>query len=381
MAEDRAQRRDVPALDGFRALAAVSVVAFHLINTTAPVWFDEGPPELVRNALHHLGVNAVSAFFVLSGFLVARPFLDHVIDDRPLRLRRYIRARSLRILPAWWVVLLVVLIISNRPVLGDPGELALLATLQHSWDPELLRSVVPPAWTLVIEVSFYIAMPVLLIAARRPLRRFGRSTRVALLAAALVATVIATMWLHRIWLDPQTMPHPDLRPFSFSLPIWWDAFALGMLAALAVTAGRGRVPLGRELRYASIVPVLAAWDYFGDPGVDRNTLMAIACAMAVAGIAGAPAGAFTALLATTWPRRVGWWSYGMYLWHLPIQYAFVQLGLLHHNDPISTVYWLPILLTLDITAGWLSYRYIESPLLLRIDRPDWWRPWARPATA
>jgi peptidoglycan/LPS O-acetylase OafA/YrhL len=63
----------VPALDGFRALAAVSVVAFHLINTTAPVWFDEGPPELVRNALHHLGVNAVSAFFVLSGFLVARP--------------------------------------------------------------------------------------------------------------------------------------------------------------------------------------------------------------------------------------------------------------------------------------------------------------------
>ncbi len=381
MQEDRAQRRDVPALDGFRALAAVSVVSFHLINTTAPAWFDEGPPELVRNALHHLGVNAVSAFFVLSGFLVARPFLEHVIDDRPMRLRRYIRARSFRILPAWWVVLLVVLIISNHPVLGDPGELALLATLQHSYDPDLLRSVVPPAWTLVIEVSFYIAMPVLLIAARRPLAPFGRTTRVAALATALVASVIATMWLHRVWLDPATMPHPDLRPFSFSLPVWWDAFALGILAALAVSAGRGTVPLGRELRYASIVPMLAAWDYFGDPGVDRNTLFAIACAMAVAGIAGAPAGAMTRVLATTWPRRIGWWSYGMYLWHLPIQYAFVQTGLLHHNDPVSTAFWLPVLLTVDITAGWLSYRFIEAPMLLRIDRPDWWRPRPRPATA
>jgi peptidoglycan/LPS O-acetylase OafA/YrhL len=381
VAEDRAQRRDVPALDGFRALAAVSVVSFHLINTTAPVWFSEGPPELVRNALHHLGVNAVSAFFVLSGFLVARPFLDHVIDDRPLRLRRYIRARTLRILPAWWAVLLVVLIISNRSVLGDPGALALLVTLQHSYDAELLRDVIPPAWTLVIEVSFYIAMPLLLIAFRRPLARFGRGTRVAALAVVLAASVVATMWLHREWFDPAIMPHPDLRPFSFSLPIWWDAFALGMGAALAVTAGRGDVPFGRELRYAAIVPVVGAWDYFGDPGVDRNTLMAIACAMVVAGIAGAPAGAFTRLLATTWPRRIGWWSYGMYLWHLPIQYAFVQTGLLHHDDPRSTIFWLPVLLTLDITAGWLSYRFIEAPLLLRIDRRDWWRPWPRPATA
>ena len=370
----------MPALDGFRALAAVSVVAFHLINTTAPVWFNEGPPEVVRNALHHLGVNGVSAFFVLSGFLVARPFIDHVVDDRPLRLARYVRARSLRILPAWWVVLLVVLLVSNHPVLGDPGQLALLATLQHSYDPALLRNVVPPAWTLVIEVSFYLAMPVLMIAVRRPLVRFGRATRVAALATALGASIVATMWLHRIWFDPATMPHPDLRPFSFALPNWWDAFALGMLAALAITAGRGTLRFGRELRYAAIVPALGAWDSFGDPGVDRNTLMAIACAMAVAGIAGAPAGAFTGLLATTWPRRIGWWSYGMYLWHLPIQYALVQTGLLHHDAPATTWFWLPVMLALSITAGWLSYRFIEAPLLLRIDRRGW-RPGSRPATA
>ena len=60
--------------------------------------------------------------------------------------------------------------------------------------------------------------------------------------------------------------------------------------------------------------------------------------------------------------------YGMYLWHLPIQYALVQTGLLHHNDPASTWFWLPVQLTLAITAGWLSYRFVEAPLLLRIDR-------------
>jgi peptidoglycan/LPS O-acetylase OafA/YrhL len=382
VAEDRAQRRDLPALDGFRGLAAVSVISYHLINTTAPVWFTTGPPELVRSILHHLGVDAVIAFFVLSGFLVARPFLDHVIDDRRLKLGRYARARSLRILPAWWVVLLVVLIVSNRQVLGDPGELALLATLQHSYDQDLLRSVIPPAWTLVIEVSFYVAMPLLLLAARRPVARFARSTRVGLVAAGLLASVLATMWLHRYWLDPATQPHPDLRPFSFALPIWWDAFAFGMLAALAVTAGRGTVPLGRELRYAALVPALAAWDYFGDPGVDRNTLFAVACALAVVGIAGTDPVFVTRALALPPLRRLGWWSYGMYLWHLPIQYALVRVGMIHHDSPSSTWLWLPVMLTLATTAGWLSYRFIEAPLLRRIDHRDWWRPRVRrPVTA
>jgi peptidoglycan/LPS O-acetylase OafA/YrhL len=382
VADDRAQRRDLPALDGFRGLAAVSVISFHLINTTAPVWFSAGPPELVRNVLHHLGVDAVIAFFVLSGFLVARPFLDHLIDDRRLRLGRYARARSLRILPAWWVVLLVVLLVSNHPVLGDPRQLLLLATLQHSYDQELLRNVIPPAWTLVIEVSFYVAMPLLLLAARRPLARFHRRTRIGIVGALLVASVIATMWLHRYWLDPDTQPHPDLRPFSFALPVWWDAFAFGMLAALAIAAGRGQVPLARELRYAALVPALAAWEYFGDPGVDRNTLFAGACALAIVGIAGADPVFVTRALALPALRRIGWWSYGMYLWHLPIQYALVRLGLIHHDQPSSTWIWLPVMLLLATTAGWLSYRFVEAPLLLRIDRRDWWRPGVRrPAAA
>jgi len=375
--EDRAQRRDLPALDGFRGLAAVSVICFHLINTTAPVWFSEGPPELVRNGLHHLGVDAVIAFFVLSGFLVARPFVDHVIDGRRLSLGRYVRARSLRILPAWWVALAVVLVISNHPVLGDARELLLLATLQHSYDSDLLRSVIPPAWTLVIEVSFYAALPLLLLAVRRPLQRIGRTARIIAVASALGLSILATMWLHRYWLDPATQPHPDLRPFSFALPIWWDAFAIGMLAALAITAGRGRIPLARELRYAAIVPALAAWEYFGDPGVDRNTLFAIACGLVIVGIAGTEAVFLTRALERPNLRRLGWWSYGMYLWHLPIQYALVQVGLIRHDDPSSTWIWLPVMLTLATTAGWLSYRFIESPLLRRIDRRDWWRPGAR----
>jgi peptidoglycan/LPS O-acetylase OafA/YrhL len=382
VAEDRAQRRDLPALDGLRGLAAASVVSFHLINTTAPVWFSQGPPDLVRNALHHLGVDAVIAFFVLSGFLVARPFLDHVIDDRRLRVGRYARARSLRILPAWWVVLAVVLVVSNHPVLGDPRQLLLLATLQHSYDPDLLRSVVPPAWTLVIEVSFYVAMPLLLLAARRPLARFARRTRIGIVGVALVASLLATMWLHRFWLDPTTQPHPDLRPFSFALPVWWDAFAFGMLAALVVAGFRGHVPLARELRYAALVPALAAWEYFGDPGVDRNTLFALACALVIAGIAGAEPVLVSRALEQPALRHLGWWSYGMYLWHLPIQYALVQLGLIHHDSPASTWIWLPVMLTLATTAGWLSYRFVESPLLKRIDRRDWWRPsLRRPAAA
>jgi peptidoglycan/LPS O-acetylase OafA/YrhL len=259
-------------------------------------------------------------------------------------------------------------------VLGDPRQLLLLATLQHSYDQDLLRNVIPPAWTLVIEVSFYAAMPLLLLAARRPLARFQRRMRIGVVGAALVASIVATMWLHRYWLDPATQPHPDLRPFSYALPVWWDAFAFGMLAALAIAAGRGRLPLARELRYAALVPALAAWEYFGDPGVDRNTLFAGACALAIVGIAGTEPVLVTRVLEQPALRRLGWWSYGMYLWHLPIQYALVQRGLIHHDDPSSTWLWLPVMLTLATTAGWLSYRFVEAPLLRQIDRRGWWRP-------
>ncbi len=369
MAGDLARHRDLPHLDGFRGLAAIAVVAFHLINTTAPVWFREGPPEVVSDALHHLGVNGVSAFFVLSGFLVARPFLDHVIDGRRLDLRRYVRARALRILPAWWLCLAVVLVISNRTLFDEPVHLVLLASLQHSYDPDLLRQVVPPAWSLVIEISFYAAMPVLLLSARRPLRRLGRPARIAAVATGLGVTVVAAVAFTTWWLAPGRVPHPDLRPLTFALPLWWDQFALGMLAALAVCAGRGAVGLARELRYASIVPILAAWEVFGDPAEHRNTLFAVGCAMLIAGLAGGPSGSIAGLLASSPLRRLGWWSYGIYLWHLPIQYALVQTGLIVHDRPSSTLLWLPVMLVAGTVAGWLSHRFVETPMLRRIDRP------------
>ena len=92
--------------------------------------------------------------------------------------------------------------------------------------------------------------------------------------------------------------------------------------------------------------------------------------MLVVGLAGGPSGAISASLATPPLRRLGWWSYGIYLWHLPIQYALVQTGFIVHDRAVSTIVWLPVMLGLAILAGWLSHRFVEAPLLRRIDRPE-----------
>jgi peptidoglycan/LPS O-acetylase OafA/YrhL len=376
------QARSLPALDGFRGIAAISVVAFHLINTTAPVWFDAGPPQVVRDALHHLGVNGVSAFFVLSGFLVSKPFVENLVDGRALSVPRYVRARFLRIMPLWWIVLFTVILVSNRELLTQPWHLFLLLTLEQNWDTDVLRQVVPPAWSLVIEVSFYAMVPLGWLGLRTALRGRVRRVRIAATGASLLALLVAGLIVHAWWLAPERLPHPDLRPFSFSLPVWIDQFALGVLAAWAFVSFARHLD-ARALRYAAVVPILAAWRVFGDPQIWAGTFFALGCALLVLGLAADGTSLTARTLSAPALRRLGWWSYGIYLWHLPIQYALVRTGLIDHGRPGQTWVALPVMLALAIGAGYLSFRLVESAALGRIDRPDWWMlwRWRTPATS
>src|SRR4051794_12159761 len=98
----------IAGVEGLRAIAAGAVLVLHLwwVPVTAgaafsPAW---GWPGVFMAPLNE----GVPMFFVLSGFLLWRPLAASVIEGRQLpSVRRYARNRVLRILPAYWVVLLV----------------------------------------------------------------------------------------------------------------------------------------------------------------------------------------------------------------------------------------------------------------------------------
>ena len=97
--------RRLASLDGLRGLAALAIFIFHGWLYTMPA-----PDALARSAVgdyvaHELRLGVV-LFFVLSGFLLSRPWFAAALGERRLpALGRYVRARAARILPAYYAAL------------------------------------------------------------------------------------------------------------------------------------------------------------------------------------------------------------------------------------------------------------------------------------
>jgi peptidoglycan/LPS O-acetylase OafA/YrhL len=164
----------IPGVEGVRAVAAVSVLVFHCWRFTA-VGASRAELGLVeRLVLPHLTLG-VTLFFSLSGFLLYRPFVAAALSGSPFpKVGSYFRNRALRILPAYWVILLTIGVLlpaalvrqsRDRLVLGWLVEhpwLALRnATLTQGYSPRGLLTGIAPAWSLAVEVVFYLALPLL----------------------------------------------------------------------------------------------------------------------------------------------------------------------------------------------------------------------------
>ena len=151
----------IPELDALRGIAAVVIVIFHS-NVRRFPW----------------GWAAVDLFFVLSGFLITGIVLRHG-GSRGFLSRFYIR-RALRIFPAYYLVVLGLVVFRNmlpRPV--DPRgliyELTYTQFLPYYWFAEAPRysPYLGHTWTLAIEEQFYLVWPALILLAGRS-RAAGR---------------------------------------------------------------------------------------------------------------------------------------------------------------------------------------------------------------
>jgi peptidoglycan/LPS O-acetylase OafA/YrhL len=121
----------------------------------------------------------VTLFFSLSGFLLYRPMAESIIEGRPRpSLGAYLRNRGLRILPAYWLILLVlglglgagVIRLSSTQMglgslAGDPSLLVKNVFLAQNYFPASLTTGIPPAWSLAVEVVFYLTLPLLALLA------------------------------------------------------------------------------------------------------------------------------------------------------------------------------------------------------------------------
>jgi acetyltransferase len=340
------------ALDGLRALAAFGVMLFHFWVYTQPV----GPGEPLTTFEQHVWQSTrwgLLLFFVLSGFLLYRPWVRAALDSRERpRLGRYLRSRAARIAPAYYLALggaFLIGVLGSSPPMRMPtdGTAPLFLIFGQNFSDHSLNTLDTPMWTLPIEISFYLVLPLIGVAA---LRVCQSRLHQALVTAGLVAIGVA--WAHAasaLWFYDVVLP--QMLPF----------FAFGMLVAVLI---EGRT---LSVRLCRLLVVAAAFAYCVNLAVhtwapsvatgleDMPVALGFAALVAV-GAAGEWVPRLFRLRVVVW---LGVVSYGTYLWHQPV------MCLLGGHDLLPRDLWVELVLVVPPTLliAWLSWRFVEKPAL------------------
>lgn len=189
-------------LEAYRGIAALLIVIFHAYQYSREAlrlerYVYEGTP------LHLLLANlesSVSWFFVLSGFLVFLPFARDAITLRaPPSGRGFLIRRAIRILPPYYLAIIVVWTLRYSGGAEQWQDLLQHLTFTHIFDKEHFFWTIGPAWSLGIEVWFYLFLAVAGPLLYHVCRRIPRSqARVALLAGVALALALASI-TYRWW--------------------------------------------------------------------------------------------------------------------------------------------------------------------------------------
>ena len=326
----------VPVLDAIRGIAIVLVLAVH-----------------ARYVLPG-GVLGVDLFFVLSGFLITALLLAEWDGAGRISLRDFYRRRALRLLPAL-VVVLAVVTVALALTADDFGEQFVWVLLTMGYvvnvasvvNGEISAESLQHMWSLSQEEQFYVLWPLVLLVALR--KRVNPRTIVATLAAVALALVIYRVYLAIANASPGRLLY---SPESRSIGL-----ILGCLAGVLFSYGLvRRVPLW--LAGAMLVPAaisVAAFDLESRwSAVVFVPLFSLAATIVLLACVLEPRWWFARAIDRALLRGLGKISYGLYLWHWPLYFAFGwMLGL-----PLALV------------AALVSYRYVELPFLRRRHRTD-----------
>ncbi len=371
--------RRIEGIEGLRALAAFSVLAWHVwahpvtgSRSAAAFGSDEYGTDFgpLSHALDTLRVG-VAMFFVLSGFLLFAPFASAILRGGPLpSIRDYLVNRTLRIVPAFWAILLLIAIFWQHDLFRHPlqllGDMAFLQDYIPAYQPEWQTGAgIMPAWSLCVEVVFYVALPLLSVATVFLGRRRGiEGVRLALLPIALLGAVgLFSTELYRGWLtDP-------LFETSFFTHAHW--FAIGMAVAVVRILwedGRLRLVDGWRVAAGAAIVVLALLAVGGYAKskldfLEEQTILALACGLLVATIAMAKPGSRLVRALESRPLVIGGLlSYGVFLWHEPIFRFYRSHGFTWDGQAGYMADLLLVAMTATVFAA-ATYVLVERPAL------------------
>jgi peptidoglycan/LPS O-acetylase OafA/YrhL len=331
-----------PDIDGLRAIAVLSVVAYHADERLLPG-----------------GFTGVDIFFVISGYLISGIVLGDLREGR-WSYRRFYERRFRRLFPALATMFVAVLSLGWFALLAD--ELALLG--KHiaaaalfsanllNWseagyfDAEAARKPLLHLWSLAVEEQFYLVWPVVLVLLRRRL--------------ALVGHVAVALWLFSFVHNVARIDTHAVSAFFLLPSRMWELLTGALLAARSTVGGAAPAapgPVHEATAIAGSVLLVA-----GFAMIDGNSAFpgwwALLPVLGTAGVVGAgPDTAVSRMLSTRALVAIGLVSYPLYLWHWPLL-SFARI--VEDGNPANS--WIVAAVAISFVLAWATYRWIEKPL-------------------
>ncbi|MCA0458244.1 MAG: acyltransferase [Chloroflexi bacterium] len=359
-----------PGLNGIRALAALSVLFYHLneykwrLNLEYPPMF----PKVLLN-----GINAVIMFFVLSGFLITYLLLIEIQKSGTVSVRKFYARRILRIWPVYYLLIFLGLTLfplimqttgyqgNFAPVPLQPIHILLYVAfipnavgfLGGSWP------VFSQLWTIGIEEQFYLVWPALSkLFARRML---------PLIIGMIVVKILLNNYFLSIVVDANYSQ--GYRNFiAFLNNLRFENMAVGALGAYILFHRHWLLkiifhPVVEKLTLAFMIYNVLFLDPADNP--PDNLLFCIPYILFILNISSNPHS--TLKLENRFWNWLGTLSYGIYMYHLFVIYlvfiAFNYINVSQWNNIVFNITVYVLITGLTIAAAEVSHRWFEAPFL------------------
>ena len=378
----RSRSAFVPELESVRGIAILLVFAFH-VDSYVRFPFAVQPTTPLALAFVRAGHTGVDLFFVLSAFLLSRPFLVDAAGGRRVVLRDYFGRRALRILPLYYTAVVVGTMASAEHLRDLGHALPYLAFLNGFGLQTDMNPYSSLWWSLATEAQFYLLLPLLAIFLRTRRGRWAGVAFLVVYAAAYTAVI-----------------RGDLRMPSIGSQMYLleSVFGRGPLFLWGILAAAVHLHFGDRIRAsllghawlrrggadAAVLLLLLVNAVFLQWVVSLGTLRLHSATLYWHIPNGALWAAFVLclLLAPLRTKRVfsnpvlGWLgilSYSIYIIHSP----FMQKALLviRRSWPRSSAGWtlktalvITLLTVACVSFSALTYRFIERPFLVRKSR-------------
>ncbi|MEU4535451.1 acyltransferase [Streptosporangium sp. NPDC023825] len=390
--------RDLPvvgghldAMDGVRAVASFGVLVYHVASTTGASLREGFLPALLSR-----GDIAVPIFFLLSGFLLYRPWAREAMEGAegtggtaPPGVGDYLWKRALRILPAYWLVVAVALSLWSWPRAADPVSwLPFLLLVQNYVPDPWWAGASPPGlgqmWSLSVEMTFYLALPLIAVALRALARRGAdpvaraRLLLTGICALALVSPLWAVfshfpvhrpelgLWLPRsmlyfatgmalavvsLWAHAETDPDAPVRRLTRGLRESW--VTCWIIAALVYAVAASPVAGGRLFEIQDL------WTDIFEMALYTVFVLALLAPVALQTPEPSP---LRSLLGNRVMSYLGRISYGVFLWQFVVIVGWYELtGRQSFTGGLLTT--LVVCTAFTVLLADLSHRLVEAPAL------------------